>query len=213
MQLGMIDASPMQTCNIILLSEQRLNSEALGGLLLAFCEADSLMVCADAQQATQQSEQEQVDLLLLDLPLRGEAWRQAIATLLRAHLDAAVVALSEGHEDLLHSPLLRERLLGVVDKGCGCDALLRLLATWRRQRQGQDCALLLLRQQLSALSPREQRVFAALGKGQLNREIAAAFGLSVATVETYRKSISGKVGISGSELVRAAVLLRCLPAA
>jgi DNA-binding NarL/FixJ family response regulator len=61
------------------------------------------------------------------------------------------------------------------------------------------------------LSPREQRVFLCLGQGLLNREVATALGLSVGTVESYRKAICSKLGISGSELVRLAVLHRCLP--
>ena len=61
---------------------------------------------------------------------------------------------------------------------------------------------------LDLLNPREHRLFVALGKGKLNKQIAEELGLSVATVETYRKSISAKLGLSGSELVRAAVLFR-----
>ena len=38
--------------------------------------------------------------------------------------------------------------------------------------------------------------------------IAARLNLSVATVETYRKSVAAKLGISGAELVRLATLYR-----
>jgi DNA-binding NarL/FixJ family response regulator len=59
------------------------------------------------------------------------------------------------------------------------------------------------------LSPREQRVIEALGRGLLNKEIAVELNLSLATVETYRKGVASKLGISGSELVRIATLYRC----
>ena len=42
----------------------------------------------------------------------------------------------------------------------------------------------------------------------LNKEIAARLDLSVATVETYRKNVAAKLGVSGSELVRLATLYR-----
>ena len=42
-----------------------------------------------------------------------------------------------------------------------------------------------------------------------NKEIAISHGLRVKTVETYRKTISAKLGLNGVELVRAAVLKRC----
>ena len=66
-------------------------------------------------------------------------------------------------------------------------------------------------QQLRAiglLQPREQRLLRELGCGLLNKEIAARLELSVATVETYRKQVAAKLGISGAELVRLATLYR-----
>jgi DNA-binding NarL/FixJ family response regulator len=63
--------------------------------------------------------------------------------------------------------------------------------------------------QLDRLSPRERLVFHAVGKGMQNKEIAKQMALCVNTVETYRKTISAKLGLSGPELVRAAALHRC----
>ena len=42
-----------------------------------------------------------------------------------------------------------------------------------------------------------------------NKEIAKSLGICVNTVETYRKTISAKLGLSGVALVRVAVLQRC----
>ena len=63
--------------------------------------------------------------------------------------------------------------------------------------------------QLQRLAPRELKVFSSLGKGMQNKEIAKSLGICVNTVETYRKTISAKLGLSGVELVRVAVLQRC----
>lgn len=65
------------------------------------------------------------------------------------------------------------------------------------------------RLQLDHLTPREPRVFHALGRGLLNKEIAQSLGLSIHTVETYRKHISSKLSLSGGELIRAATLHHC----
>ena len=62
---------------------------------------------------------------------------------------------------------------------------------------------------MDQLAPRELRVFQALGLGLLNKEIGQSLGLSVNTVETYRKHISAKLSLSGAELIRAATLHRC----
>lgn len=61
---------------------------------------------------------------------------------------------------------------------------------------------------LNKLTPREQRVFQAIGKGLLNKQIAQSLKLSLTTVESYRKAICAKLNLSGPALVRAAVLQR-----
>jgi DNA-binding CsgD family transcriptional regulator len=56
------------------------------------------------------------------------------------------------------------------------------------------------------LTQREEEIFALIGRGQSSREIAAQLHLSQRTVETHRKNIVAKLGVSGSELVRMAAL-------
>jgi DNA-binding CsgD family transcriptional regulator len=59
------------------------------------------------------------------------------------------------------------------------------------------------------LSAREQEVFSRLGAGEAPREIAAALGLSVKTVEHYRAQIKDKLALRDSrELLEFAVLWR-----
>lgn len=59
---------------------------------------------------------------------------------------------------------------------------------------------------LAALSPREREVFALFAEGLSQREIAANFGVSIKTVETYRTRIGQKLGIrSRAELIRCAL--------
>jgi DNA-binding NarL/FixJ family response regulator len=104
-------------------------------------------------------------------------------------------------------------LLAVVDKSMAWNALIDVVINWQRQITTDASALRTsgVLPPLALLSPREQRVFDCLGQGLLNREVASELGLSVGTVESYRKAICSKLGVSGSELVRLAVLRRCLP--
>ena len=57
------------------------------------------------------------------------------------------------------------------------------------------------------LTPRQRQIYALIGQGLSNKEIAKATDLSLATVETHRKAIAQKLGISGAELIRQAALL------
>jgi DNA-binding NarL/FixJ family response regulator len=49
-----------------------------------------------------------------------------------------------------------------------------------------------------ALTGREQTVLLQLAKGRSNKEVAAALDISVRTVETHRKNIKRKLGISST---------------
>lgn len=60
------------------------------------------------------------------------------------------------------------------------------------------------------LNPRERTVLAHLAEGLMNKEIARVLGLTRRTVETYRKAISAKLGVSGAQLLRVAVLHHCM---
>jgi DNA-binding NarL/FixJ family response regulator len=58
---------------------------------------------------------------------------------------------------------------------------------------------------LERLSDRELEVFGLIGRGKTTREIAAAIGISIKTVETYRGHIKEKIGAhNGAELGRQA---------
>jgi len=48
------------------------------------------------------------------------------------------------------------------------------------------------------LTSREQSILLQLAQGQSNKEVALAFGISVRTVETHRKNIKRKLGISST---------------
>jgi DNA-binding NarL/FixJ family response regulator len=81
--------------------------------------------------------------------------------------------------------------------------------------QASDCASRLCPLRASGgppslgLSGREQEVFERLGAGEAPREIAAALGLSVKTVEHYRAQIKDKLALRDSrELLEFAVLWR-----
>ena len=61
-------------------------------------------------------------------------------------------------------------------------------------------------ERLSCLTGREREVLGLLGQGDASKAIARRLGLSVGTVETHRRNIAAKLGISGAELIRLAVL-------
>ena len=198
---------------VLVVDDHLLVAQAVGGLLSELCDLDLEAVCGSGRQALQILEQARPDLLVQDLHLPGESW-ESVAQMFLHRNPAGKVLILTGLADTFVPPTwLAPSLLGVVDKSRAWNDLIGLVGGWRHQRlpdrssSPARCTLPVF----AMLSPREQRVFLCLGQGLLNREVATALGLSVGTVESYRKAICSKLGISGSELVRLAVLHRCLP--
>ena len=191
--------APVRT---LVLDGQPLLAQALAGLLCELCNLQLVAVCSNAADAVAVIEREPLDLLILDLEHVHQDWPSIAHLLLQHSPNARLVILTHGTNQLPARADLAPAVLAVVDKSVDVTDLLSSIIRW--QRVGPAPAAL----PLESLSPRELRVFLAIGKGLLNKQIALQLGLSVATVETYRKNICAKLQLSGVELVRAAVLHR-----
>lgn len=202
---------PVLTC--LVLDRQHLVGQAVGGLLAEHCGLELVAVFTSVAQAVVYIENSPPDLLILDVNCEGEhgeTWEDAALTLKRANPHGRVIVITDVNEPFQPTSEIEPILLGTVDKNHDWDHLVRLVT--HLQEQSPKRSLMSnpqWRLQLDQLSPRELRVFHALGRGLLNKEIAQSLGLSLHTVETYRKHISAKLSLSGGELIRAATLHRC----
>ena len=196
----------------LIVDDHQLVAQAVGGLLSEVCNFNQLSLCCTVAEAVRMIQQAAPDLLVLDVVLPGEHWRDASDALQRCNPDGRVIFLTGAAEGFAPPQEVGAITLAVVEKSRSWDELVAVVQRWSlslspitaslRQQQASPLAL-------SRLSPRELRVFEALGRGMLNTEIARMLGLTPCTVETYRKSICALLGMSGAELVRAAVLHRC----
>jgi DNA-binding NarL/FixJ family response regulator len=209
MTLAPIAEAPALTCLVV--ADHQLCGQAVGGLLSEQCGLELLAVCASVAEALGLMEHGSLPgLLLLDVYQGTERWQDAAAALQRLNPDGRLILLTADRRWFQPPPESEAILLGIVEKCRPWDELITLVSRWQQQHPSpairrQATAL----EQLYRLSPRELRVFQCLGKGMHNKEMAKALGLAVSTVETYRKTISAKLALSGVELVRAAALHRC----
>jgi DNA-binding NarL/FixJ family response regulator len=134
------------------------------------------------------------DLLLLDLALPDGPGLAIADALLAHHPTAKVVVLSGEAASFICPSRLQSAMAGVVDKTAAFSQLQVVL---------QNC----LKRPPQALTARQQQIYALIGKGMSNKEIAHTTNLAITTVETHRKAIAQKLGTSGAELVRQASLL------
>lgn len=208
-QLG--EGLPVLTCLVI--DRQQLVGQAVGGLLAEHCGLELLAVFASIDRAIVFIESTPPDLLLLDVHCRGksgEDWEDAAWALLNSNPNGRLVLITDVADNFAAPSAFAPILLGVVDKHHDWDDLVRIVTRMqvispRRSRMSNPR----WRLQMDKLTPREFRVFSALGLGLLNKEIAQSLGLSPHTIETYRKGICSKLALSGAELIRAATLYRC----
>lgn len=134
------------------------------------------------------------DLLILDLSLPDGDGLAVARLLADTHPQAQVIVLSGQASTFICPADLAASVRGVVDK----------TSAFRHLQEVIDRCL---NRQPVSLTARQRQIFALIGQGLSNREIAASAALSVATVETHRKAIARKLGVSGADLVRRASLL------
>ncbi|MFO8239185.1 MAG: response regulator transcription factor [Prochlorococcaceae cyanobacterium] len=142
------------------------------------------------------------DLVILDLALPDGYGVELMAALAEREQPPRVIVLSGQVSSFVCPRQLRPLVQAVVDKTRAYDDL-RSEVQRLLHPQGDQAGNAEARGRLTA---RERQVFALIGKGWTNRLIAEQLGLSLRTVETHRKNITGKVGAKGGELVRLAAL-------
>jgi two-component system response regulator FixJ len=111
----------------------------------------------------------------------------------KGDIPSTVLAMQGGAEDFLEKLASKERLLGAVQRALNRDTAGRETGYQRRKLQDRfDC-----------LTRRELEVLEHVVRGQLNKQIAAALGISERTVKAHRSAITSKMGVrSVAELTR-----------
>lgn len=136
----------------------------------------------------------------LDLQQRLRALGEALPVIVMSgHADVPMAsrAMKAGAVDFIEKPFRARRLLQGVEDALALD--LR-----RRSRHEDEAAL---RAGLARLTAREREVLRRVAAGSYNKVIAAELGVSVSTVEAYRRRLMQKLGAQTLyDLVRAAEL-------
>ena len=172
---------------LMLLQLLRTMLQAIDGIRIchtATSQAEALAICR----------QEPPDLLILDLALPDGSGLAVAEQLAELKPEAQLIVLSGQASSFVCPTALQPMVRGVVDKTSAFRQLQEAIGRCLRQRQ-------------TPLTPRQSEIFRLIGQGLSNREIAERTGLALTTVETHRKAIAQKRGVSGAELVRQACLL------
>lgn len=190
-------------------------------MLDSFDGIEVVAEASNADEAVVRALQTLPDIVLLDLSMPGRSGFEALTELRRIQPDMAVVIMSM-HDDAVQ---VREALLrganGFVVKEAApaeLEIAIRAAASGRTYLSPQVSAPQLQGYRAGKVGtakdagdfeslPRRQReVLDALGAGRTTKQIAAALGISIKTVETHRSRMMEALGCrNATELLRVAM--------
>lgn len=191
----------------LLVSSCSLLGPLLVGLLGQLCGVEMATCGTDPDEAAAAIQAWRPEVMLL----HGEAAREPLCTQLWSQLrriqPCACVVRLQSDPPAVHGG---GAVLDPPGRGWLLADLAELISELARQRQGADASRGLPPPgRIGSLAPRERLVLHRLGNGMTNREISGELGITLQTVETYRKALASKLGVRGSQLLRLAVLWRC----
>ncbi|MTV41892.1 response regulator [Duganella radicis] len=198
------------TIKILLVDDHPLVRDGLRARLEAMPQFAVVAEAGGAAEALEQAARHPIDLVLMDINMRGTNGIEATALFRQAFPHIAVLILSMHDKVEYVSQAIQAGARGYVLKDApGKDIVVAIetvmsggiyysaaLARQLAQPQNQD----------NQLTSREHEVLRHIANGESNKQIARALDLSVRTVETHRLNIKRKLGIEGqAELIRFAV--------
>lgn len=204
------------TIRIFLADDHRMFRETLRTPLDAEPDMEVVGEASSGYEVIEKIGAAKPDILILDINLPDLSGIE-IATLVRKGFpEIRIVALSGYAEKMFVDEMLKAGAQAYVVKSAGADELvfaLRAVSKGHRflspeithcmlQNRGEESPL----PPPSILGKREQEVLCLLANGQRSHEIAAALGISSATVDVHRRNIKQKLGLTSiADLTRYAI--------
>ena len=195
---------PARKFRCVIVEDQVMFEQLVGALLRAEDLVEVVATAHTVKEGIEVCRRHRPDLLLLDLGLPdgdGLAVARALAT---SQPEARTIIVSGQADTFRCPPDLKHNIYSVIDKTRTFAVVLQELAGCLGQMSPEGGAAGL--GGIARLSPREEEVFRLIGRGMSTKDIAAANFISPRTVETHRKKIAAKLGLSASAMIRRATL-------
>ena len=162
-------------------------------------EADIAIVaeCADLGDARRMLERDAVDVLVLDISLRGDSGLAALPDL-RARRPAMKILMLSMHEAPVYvGEAIAKGADGYITKTAAPEELIagiRAVHAGRRYLSTDVANARVRSAPVDLLSARERDVFMALARGRVPKQIAVELGLAIKTVYVHRANTLAKLG-------------------
>ena len=191
------------TIRVLIVDDHPLVAEGIQSLLESYDEIDVVGTLSNGQEAVDLATRLEPDVILMDLNMPGLSGLNATEIILERLPDTRILiltmhdspeyistALSHGAKGYILKDVPTEEIKQAIDTVMRSETYLCTGARGSLEPKDGDTR--------EALTGREQTILLELAQGRSNKEVARALDISVRTVETHRKNIKRKLGISST---------------
>lgn len=191
----------MKAIRILIADDHPLVTEGIRGILESYDTIDVIETLSDGQQVVEQYAALRPDVVLLDLNMPKLSGLAATEILLEQDSDCKILILSMHDSPEYIATSLRNGAKGYVLKDVPIDEIVEAIETVYNGgvylcSGSKDKITPCEETGREPLTSREQTILLQLAGGKSNKQVAYDLDISVRTVETHRKNIKRKLGIS-----------------
>ncbi|MBW4982346.1 response regulator transcription factor [Mameliella sp. CS4] len=187
---------------VVVVDDHPMVAEGIEAILESYDDIDVIATLSDGQSMIDQLDSLSPDVILMDLNMPGLGGLSATEMILERRPATRILILSMHDSPEYISTALSHGARGYVLKDVPTDEIKRAIDVVMGGAQylcpGAEGALAPRGEEREQLTNREQMVLLQLAQGISNKEVAVALDISVRTVETHRKNIRRKLGVSST---------------
>ncbi|MGK7653094.1 MULTISPECIES: response regulator [unclassified Roseovarius] len=192
-----------ETIRIAIVDDHPMVAEGIEAILESYDDIEVVATLSSGQDIIDKAPALDPDVILLDLNMPGIGGLSTTEILLERRPDTRILILSMHDSPEYISSALGHGAMGYVLKDVPTEEIKRAIdAVSKGERYlctgAQGSLAPDIREGRVQLTNREQTILLQLAQGKSNKQVALALDISVRTVETHRKNIKRKLGISST---------------
>jgi len=190
-----------QATRVIIVDDHPMVADGIEAILETYHDLEVVAVLTNGQEAIDKVETLDPDVILLDLNMPGVNGLSATEIILEKRPQTRILILSMHDSPEYISTALNHGAKGYILKDVRTEEIKAAIDTVMKGGEylctGARGSLKPRSQgEVEVLTSREQQILLELAQGKSNKEVGRDLDISVRTVETHRKNIKRKLGIS-----------------
>lgn len=196
------DTQPPALIKVMIVDDHPMVAEGIQSILESYDDINVVGCLPNGRAAIDSVAELDPDVILMDLNMPEIGGLSATEILLERQPDTRIVILSMHDNPEYISSALSHGAMGYILKDVPTDEIKLAIDTVMRGERylctGAQDSLEPKDAARESLTEREQTILLQLAQGKSNKEVALTLDISVRTVETHRKNIKRKLGISST---------------